>query len=132
MTEQSQEQKPASELLAALRNEDVRWNGNYFGLLPKLAGSAAELASRPEKEIIPALIDALSDPEMFVAAHVLLTFLSGVEHSTNPWNGLEVDLRPDGAVHIDPEQRRQIQTRWRRWYEASPRPRELPPALSPL
>jgi hypothetical protein len=76
--------------------------------------------------VIPQLISALEDDSKFVAAHVLLTLLSAVEYHTTPWNGLEVDLLPDGKAQFDVRQRFELAQRWRAWQQATPRPRSLP------
>jgi hypothetical protein len=68
----------------------------------------------------------LEDESRFVAAHVLLTLLSGVKYQTIPWNGLEVNLPPDGRARIDAGQRFELARRWRAWQEAAPHPRSLP------
>ena len=107
-------------------NDAVRWNGNRFGLLPTLS-EEAERAALAGEEVIPALLHALSDPERFVTAHVLLTDISRVSHETFPtWNGLEVSLRPDGETEIQSGQRRRLARRWQRWFGEEPRPDSLP------
>jgi hypothetical protein len=111
-----------------LSNNQVSWEGSPIGLAPTLTGDAAQKLAE-KREAIPALVAALSDPDRFVAAHVLLTRLSGVEHSAFPaWNGLAVDLRADGTVDIDPAQRFTLARRWERWAKVSPHPKTLPPA----
>lgn len=116
-------------LLAGLTNDDVAWNANPLGLWPTLPSGVTERAYESGEDAIPELIDALADPERFVVAHVLLTQLSGVEYRAVPtWNGLEVELRPDGSTVIDPAQRHDLGRRWRRWSESTPRPKSLPEA----
>lgn len=111
-----------------LANADVRWEGTHLGLSPTIAGEAADRVRRQGESAVPRLVDALEDPDRFVAAHVLLTEISGVEHQAFPsWNGLAVDLAADGTVTIDPAQRHDLARRWRAWQAASPRPRALPP-----
>ncbi|WP_394825662.1 hypothetical protein [Pendulispora albinea] len=111
----------------ALSNHHVIWDGNSFGLTPTLTAEAAKSLSE-WGDALPALVAALSDPDRFVAAHVLLTQLSGVEHGTFPlWNGLAVELRADGTTVIHPEQRFELARRWERWMKASPHPKTLPP-----
>lgn len=113
--------------IGELRNGDVEWHGTTLGFHAALATDRAERLSRAEAEVIPELIKALSDPNKFVAAHVLLTSVTRLEYSTFPsWNGLQVDIKADGQVIIDPEQRHQLARRWKRWYQTSPRPSALP------
>jgi len=73
------------------------------------------------------IIEALSDKDLFVSAHVLLTQISGLEHQVFPkWNGLELDIAADGTVTVDSEQRFDLARRWERWFHSEPRPKTLP------
>jgi hypothetical protein len=114
-------------LLADLSNSNVQWDGNRFGLMPTLSGAAANQLLDMGPAALPALLEALSDPDKFVSAHVVLTKLSGVEYQSFPaWNGLEVILSADGTVSIDPAQQPVLIERWRRWYQTEPHPAVLP------
>jgi hypothetical protein len=108
-------------------NDDVRWDGDFTGLSPTFdAEQTRELAALGEA-VMPDLVRALHDPDRFVAAHVLLTRLSGVEYQSEPgWNGLAVNLAPDGTVRIERGQRAGLARRWARWLSAEPRPLRLP------
>jgi hypothetical protein len=108
-----------------LSNDDVQWSGTGIGLVPTLSDPAVRILDQGEAAI-PGLLDALGDDARFALAHVLLTNLSGMPYETVPWNGLEVDIEPDGTVRVDPAQRPALERRWRRWTESRPRPRELP------
>src|SRR6266566_1137917 len=67
-----------------LRNTDVRWDGNVFGLMPRAEGTPAdELLKGNCTNAIPLLVAALSEKEKYIAAHVLLTVLSGVKYNFN-------------------------------------------------
>jgi hypothetical protein len=111
-----------------LSNDDVHGEGTLLGLAPALTGEARRLLERGEG-VLPVLIEALSDPGRFVAAHVALTEISGVEHDTFPaWNGLAVALQTGGSVSIDPAQQPLLIERWRRWHQTRPHPAALPPA----
>jgi len=102
----------------SLSNADVRWHGTRAGLTPQLSDRASEIVDLGESAI-PALMEALEDPNAFVAAHVLLTMIAGIGYATFPsWNGLVVDLDADGVPRIDPAQRRAIADRWRQWRDA--------------
>lgn len=109
-----------------LDNAVVRWDGTLAGLIPSLVSDSARRLLAAGDAAIPALVEALQDESRFVPAHVLLTQLSGVEHGTSPWNGLEVDLGADARVAIDPRQRFDLARRWHAWQQSSPRPRWLP------
>lgn len=107
------------------RNDAVRWQGIRFGLFPALAD--VDDIMKQGQQAVPSLLDALEDADRFVTAHVLLTRIAGVQHETFPeWNSLEVDLRADGTVRIDPEQRHGLARRWKSFFDARPRPVRLP------
>jgi hypothetical protein len=111
--------------MQGLAQVEVRWTGTYVGLEPTTTG-ADEVAARGA-DAVPDLLAALDDPETFVAAHVLLTRASGVRYESLPtWNGLAVELQPDGAAVVDPAQRLGLAERWRRWSSGEPRPERLP------
>lgn len=116
-----------STLTAKLSNADVRWDGTLSGLTPTLTGEAATQLLQLGDQAVPELLEALSDPDKFVAAHVILTRLSGVQYQAFPaWNGLEVVLAADGTVSIDPAQQPVLIERWQRWYQTRPHPTALP------
>jgi hypothetical protein len=109
-----------------LSNTDVTWDATYDGLAPRLSERAAAQL-RADEATIAALLALLDDPERFVAAHVALTRVAAFEYSAFPdWNGLRVELGPDGLATVDPGQRPALAARWRAWHAASPRPRALP------
>jgi hypothetical protein len=117
-----------ARLIGQLSNSDIEWDGSIVGLLPRVIGDAARQLAQAGELAIPALVEAVDDDSMFVAIHVLLTLLSGVEYPTIPWNGLEVELVPAQAPRIDPAQRGVLSSRWRAWLASTPRPRALPAA----
>src|SRR5262249_26332025 len=114
--------------ISNLSNDDVDWHGTTVGFYASLKSERAKRLGETNAEaVMPELINALSDADKFVAAHVLLTFLSHVEYSTFPsWNGLEVDIQADGQINIDAMQRHKIARRWKRWYQSESRPATLP------
>ncbi len=60
------------EGLEQLSNADVVWEtGGFMGGRPVLRGKSADAAAKPLS--IEGLLDALRDPQCFVAAHVILT-----------------------------------------------------------
>jgi hypothetical protein len=116
-----------SALIANLSNADVQWHGTPIGLMPILSGAANQLLEMGY-EAVPGLLNALSDPDKYVGAHVVLTKISGVQYQAFPaWNGLEVVLAADGTASIDPDQQPVLIRRWRSWYHAEPHPAALPP-----
>lgn len=117
----------AARLIDRLDNGDIHWNGTFYGLVPTIVGDAARRLLASGTAAIPLLVGALEDESRFVAAHVLLTMLSGIEYRSAPWNGLEVDVSAHDEVRIDPRQRFELARRWRAWQSATPRPRSLTP-----
>jgi len=131
MTGHNSTEAPSAADVAAvignLGNADIAWDATYVGPVPTIVGESARRLLARGEVIIPQLVDAMEDEYKFVAAHVLLTMLSDVEYGTTPWNGLEIELSPDGRVRFDTGQRRALASRWRAWTRATPRPRSLNP-----
>lgn len=118
-----------AELIQNISNDDIRWDANFAGLAPTVTGDAATHLPEIGENAVAELLIALSDPEKFVSAHVLLTQMTGMEHEVFPtWNGLTVDIQADGTVDIPSGQRSVLANRWRKWHQISPRPRKLPEA----
>lgn len=116
------------ELPPGLWNAQVEWDGNSAGYWPILESPEADGLLARGEAAVPELLTLLNDPERFVAAHVVLTKLSGVRYRSFPdWNGLEVNLGADGQTRIDPRQRVTLAERWRRWAHQRPHPETLPP-----
>jgi len=114
-----------ARLVDQLSNADIRWDGTYVGLVPTILSDAGRRLLEIGDGAIPQLLGALEDENRFVAAHMLLTTLSGVEYHTEPWNGLAIELA-DGNAHVDPRQRFELARRWRAWQQTTPPPRALP------
>ena len=104
-----------ARLAARLDNADVDWDGTYSGLMPRVRGEAAERLIEFGPAADSALVRALGDPHRFAAAHVVLTTIhvTELELSASEWNGLRVDLPADGRTRLFPEQRAELQRRWR-------------------
>jgi hypothetical protein len=99
--------------VASMTNDDIRWDGNYFGLWPAAATERAKRIQAAGKSAIPLLRETLRDPRKYVAAHVFLTQLSGkpFQLSASEYNALVVTLYSDGRVVI-PDQRTKISRLW--------------------
>jgi hypothetical protein len=113
-------------LVNELTNSDVKWDGQYIGIVATLNSNRAKRLLEIGEPAIPELIAAISDESKFAAAHAILTYISKVEFTTIPWNGLEVDLTPDGKTVFNPDQRFDLAKRWHQWYTSTPRPNTLP------
>jgi len=115
------------ELVEGLSNADVVWDGTNLGLAPTVTSPTGERLVRLGLAAGRHLVAAMSDPDRFVVAHVILTRGSGVAFGAYPeWNGLAVSLTADGGVDIDPAQRSVLARRWQRWFDTDPHPRQLP------
>ncbi len=98
--------------VAALRNDDISWDGTWIGLWPRLSDRAARIEAFGDAAI-PLLKSALENEDQYVAAHVLLTCLTGEPFcpSGGKYNGLAVALYADGRTVIH-DQRASIRQRW--------------------
>lgn len=96
-----------------LDNTDISWEGNYFGLQAILSDRAkCVLASKTAEDLL-CLYDALGDPNRFVASHVLLACVHGInDFDASSWCGLEVDIEANGDCIIDPSQMDKIRQFW--------------------
>jgi len=102
---------------ATISNNDIEWDGDYVGLRPTIAkGSSVVLASVGNRDSVPQLIARLKCEDQFVAAHVLLTEISGVEYIRNAshWNGMAVQLLASGEVIFRKED---MPVLWQAWHE---------------
>lgn len=101
----------------AISNNDIEWDGDYIGLRPTIAkGSSVVLASVGNRDSVPQLIARLKRADQFVAAHVLLTEISGVQYTRNAshWNGMAVELLASGKVVYRNED---MPLLWQAWHE---------------
>ena len=106
---------PISDLIGAIDNHDVRWDGALVGLLPELNRRRSGLVEKHyARDVSGQLLKALDDPERFVAAHVLLGRLNRTKVRTSgaEYDGLRVVLYFDGKTVIDAEQRTGLKKRW--------------------
>lgn len=108
-------------------NGDVRWEGTYRGFSPRMDEDLFAQFDADDPDDVATLVEALATKDRFVAAHVLLTRVSGIEYSAFPdWNSLRLQMQPDGGIDIDMDQRSELARRWALWQQTDPRPRTLP------
>ena len=95
------------------RNQDIRWNFNYFGG-PEISEEMWSWMQSAGHEVHAPLLAALKDPERFAAAHILLTSLTDVPIPGTPegYNGLKVETPSQGGIVFDPEQRTDLAEKW--------------------
>lgn len=97
-----------------LNNDDVSWDGSYFGLIPHCDGKSARSLLKVGRRATPALMAALEDREKFAAAHVILTELWQYSFSISGshWNGLRVTLSANGETGFYAEQIPELRRQW--------------------
>jgi RNA polymerase sigma factor (sigma-70 family) len=121
--------KEITELVKGLCQADVKWDGQWIGIVAILHSERARRLGAIGEPAIPELIQAMSDKEKFASAHAILTMIAsgGQPKDLVPCaNGIVVDLPAEGPVSINPAQRFDLKRRWQKWYETSPRPKSLP------
>jgi hypothetical protein len=105
-------------LINGIKNSDVIWNGTTFGWMPSTIGVTDQAARDFKAEYVPLLIDALKDPDRFVAAHIILTSraVAGYEGGDYCINGLAVNSGADGLPIFLPEQGIALHRKWSEWW----------------
>jgi hypothetical protein len=107
----------AFKLCGNISNEGIEWVGDFIGMRPTLVGENEQLVETTHVNVDSWLMQALDDPNRWIAAHVLLTARHpecGTRFDTSHWNGLEVRVRGDGPARIDPKQQDAIREFWRK------------------
>lgn len=104
-------------LAMKLDNAQVEWDGTFVGLTPRLTEDTGKVATVATKADIHLLIAALHDKQRYVAAHVLLVKLTGIEGVQNghSWYGLEVQLQGNGNVRYDKDAQAKLVASWGKW-----------------
>lgn len=97
-----------------IKNSDIDWDGTTLGLNPTVKGASKVILDNRYAGVIAPLLDSLRDENRFIAAHVLLTFMTGSEFpmSSNAWNGLVVEIRADNTEHIPSGQQDRLIRYW--------------------
>jgi hypothetical protein len=105
---------PVKELIEAIRNHDVTWDGTPGGLVVHWGGATFLVAKYCGPDSSDQLVSALGDPDRFVAAHVLLAgrLLRKISHNAGSYDHLDVVLRADGSTSIDAAQRSRLTKMW--------------------
>ena len=101
--------------IAVPDNSRVHWDGDFGGLTPEIASSETqEIRADPARAKV-ALLDALSNPNRFVTAHVLLTKLFADRYLRNArtWNGLHVNMLSEDTVEYDMADVPKLARQWR-------------------
>jgi len=111
------EPTPAEATPAPPRNEDISWEGTFFGLFPKFSKRLQPFLGLDKREAASKLVPMLDDPKRFVAAHVLLSVYFNrplqSEDSSRYYHRLRVTLHGDGTVTYYPGQRAQLKAYWK-------------------
>ena len=113
------------ELLVGI---EFDWEGTETGYTPILVKGNLDEILECKENTFDDLIMYLSDDKLFISAHILLTWVTGIEYEAFPlWNGLKVELSANGTVSINSAQRYDLGERWKKWYQTKRRPKLLPP-----
>jgi hypothetical protein len=121
--------KEIEELVRGLSQADVKWDGQYLGIVAHLHSERAKKLGAIGDPAVPALVKALADKERFASAHAILAMIaSGSPPEYVLFNDypIAVFLPADGKTFIDPAQRFDLQRRWQKWLETNPRPKSSP------
>ncbi len=121
----SSEYVDVKDRIGCLNNLDIRWDGTIYGVSPIIVSESARQLLKLGDVAIPGLLEALEEESKFVAAHVLLTLITAIEYHTTPWNGLTIELLPDGQTRFDALERFELARRWRDWFQCMPRTKML-------
>ena len=99
---------------SAMNNSGVSWDGDDIGLTVRIVGTHEQWLLKTRQFPRELLLDALSDTNRWVAAHVILTLRN--DHpfrcDRHEWNGLKVEISADNESHIDPGQMPMIRSLW--------------------
>lgn len=112
--------------LLAITNDDLSYDANTAGIVIRVPQEARETLQDgvPDREsLIKLYRGRLDDPDSWIAAHAMLSSLTGYWRIGYPdrerfgyFNGLEVHLRPTGSV-VDERQKAEIQRRWKHFFD---------------
>lgn len=111
-------------LARSIRNEDVSWSYGFTGVqIREINGSTEKLrgivdvAPFLQCYLIEEMRNALSDPQRFVSAYVIMTMLAGAELHHNEsntilhWGNLK-STDVDGVPKFEWDKNRDLQERW--------------------
>ncbi len=101
-----------------IRNAEVTWSFiHHLGWMPSFTGTTAHMARNFRAEFIPHLVEALKDPDRFIAAHTILTgsASSSYQVGDHEFNGLAVEGEPGETALVRPEQRFALYRKWSDW-----------------
>ena len=102
-----------------ISNDGILWAEVNMGVYPLVEGQNEKWVLNTGLDAYPHLLEALDDPDRWVAAHVLLTKKRLMEIgpvrwplSYTEWSGLHIEYLSGGTVHFDHEQRTAIRQHW--------------------
>ena len=108
-----------------ISNAGVSWVCDYTGAIPSVTGANERWLLTASADADEYLLLALSDPDRWVTAHVLLSCRHWARFPCRirglRWNGLEVDFDRSMGARFDDAQRHEIRRVWyQRLYDAQP------------
>src|SRR5687767_10656886 len=83
-------------------NSDITWRAGYGGLMPEISTRGEAFVTNMTKRPLGDVLEMLDDPNRFAFAHVVLAlrYLDEWEGNAGSWNGLSVDVRPNGCSYV--------------------------------
>ena len=105
--------KDISDSGPEISNNSIVWSGDFTGISVEVVGEYEKEILASDEDQTDELLDALSCPDQWIAAHVILTerSLDAFPVSASEWNGLRV-LLTGKYVFIDKKQQDIIRDFW--------------------
>jgi hypothetical protein len=102
-----------------LDNSDVRWEGSFLGLLPRLSRRATKFSKHISAAEANWLLKNLKHKDRFAICHLMLLSYWGppategeIEHSISSWYGLTAGLPASGEVRYQKSDREKLYRLW--------------------
>ena len=115
-------EKPKSELKPpepALDNSDVRFEGNFFGMFPRISHRADRFANKLSATDVNWLLKILKHKDRFAICHVILLMHWGppasedkAKRSLSVWYGLTAEIPASGKVQYNLTERDKLHALW--------------------
>ena len=101
----------------ALSNSDVVWEGNFFGVFPRISERADQFAKNISSEDEKWLLKNLLHEDRFAICHVILVSYWGwpnneVDQSLEVWCGLSIELQEAGIPKYKASERESLFHIW--------------------
>lgn len=103
----------------ALDNSDVRWEGGFLGLLPRISERADQFEKQISSDDRKWLLNNVKHEDRFAICHVLLVLHWGppskdIEHSLGVWYGLSAKSETSGKPQYKLTERKKLYDIWKK------------------